>query len=123
MYHYIFLIGVTFPLSLFIIVCTTENVLKGINIRGTISRHLKMRLNALYLVNVLKLNTNIISEQEITQGVITMARPKKEVVKEKTLQSRVSLEEYAYFCEYAESCGMNISTLIRVALINYCKNK
>ena len=82
-----------------------------------------MRLNALYLVNVLKLNTNIISEQEITQGVITMARPKKEVVKEKTLQSRVSLEEYAYFCEYAESCGMNISTLIRVALINYCKNK
>ena len=82
-----------------------------------------MRLNALYLVNVLKLNTNIISEQEITQGADTMARPKKEVVKEKTLQSRVSLEEYAYFCEYAESCGMNISTLIRVALIRYCKNK
>lgn len=33
-----------------------------------------MRLNALYLVNVLKLNTNIIIEQENTQGVIAYGK-------------------------------------------------
>lgn len=52
-----------------------------------------------------------------------MARPKKEVVKEKTLQARVSLEEYAHYNELAEEMGMNVSTLIRAALIQYCKDK
>ena len=52
-----------------------------------------------------------------------MARPKKEVVKEKTLQARVSLEEFAHYNELAEQMGMNISTLIRIALINYTKEK
>ena len=52
-----------------------------------------------------------------------MARPKKEVVKEKTLQARVSLEEYAHYNELAEQMGTNISTLIRMALISYCKDK
>ena len=82
-----------------------------------------MRLNALYLVNVLKLNTNIIIEQEITQGADTMARPKKEVVKEKTLHARVSLQEYSHYNGLAEEMGMNVSTLIRAALISYCKDK
>lgn len=52
-----------------------------------------------------------------------MARPKKEVVKEKTLQARCTLEEYAYYNEKAEELGMNASTLIRAALIQYCKDK
>ena len=52
-----------------------------------------------------------------------MGRPKKEVVKEKTLQARVSLEEYAHYNELAEEMGMNVSTLIRAALINYTKEK
>ena len=52
-----------------------------------------------------------------------MARPKKEVVKEKTLQARVSLEEFAHYNELAEEMSMNVSTLIRAALINYTKEK
>lgn len=52
-----------------------------------------------------------------------MARPKKEVCREKTLQARVSLEEFAYYSEYAEERGFTVSTLIRAALIQYCKDK
>ena len=52
-----------------------------------------------------------------------MGRPKKEVVKEKTLQARVSLEEYAHYNELAEEMGVNVSVLIRMALINYTKEK
>ena len=52
-----------------------------------------------------------------------MGRPKKEVVKEKTLQARVSLEEFAHYNELAEQMGMNVSTLVRLALISYCKDK
>ena len=52
-----------------------------------------------------------------------MGRPKKQVVKEKTLLARVTLEEYAKYNELAEEMGMNVSTLIRAALIQYCKDK
>lgn len=52
-----------------------------------------------------------------------MGRHKKEVVKEKTLQCRCSLEEYAFYSEYAEQIGVNVSALIRMALIQYCKDK
>lgn len=76
------------------------------------------------MVNVLKVITIIIYVKQIKQGDdFRMARPKKEVVKEKTLQARVSLEEYAHYNELAEEMGMNVSTLIRAALISYCKDK
>lgn len=52
-----------------------------------------------------------------------MARPKKEVTKDKIIQARVSLEEYAHYNELAEQMGMNVSTLIRASLINYTKEK
>lgn len=54
-----------------------------------------------------------------------MSRPKKEkeIVKCKVLQARCTLEEYAYYSELAEELGMNVSTLIRIALINYTKDK
>ena len=54
-----------------------------------------------------------------------MSRPKKEkeIVKCKVLQARVSLEEYAYYHGKAEELGMNISTLIRMSVIAFLKDK
>ena len=54
-----------------------------------------------------------------------MSRPKKEreIVKCRTLQARCTEAEYDFFQSYAKSHGMNISTLIRVCLIQCCKDK
>ncbi|MCI6458048.1 MAG: hypothetical protein MSA56_10165 [Clostridium sp.] len=53
-----------------------------------------------------------------------MARPKSDKpIKEKTLQARVSLEEFAFYSEFSEQMGVNVSTLIRMALIQFCKDK
>lgn len=52
-----------------------------------------------------------------------MPRPKKDVVKEKTLQARVSLEEYNLYNRKAQELGMNISTLIRMSIITFLKDK
>ena len=53
-----------------------------------------------------------------------MARPKSnKPIKEKTLQSKVTLEEYTYYNEKAKELGMNVSTLIRMSLINFLKEK
>lgn len=53
-----------------------------------------------------------------------MSRPKSnKPIKEKTLLARVTLEEYAFYSEFAEQIGVNTSTLIRMALIQFCKEK
>ena len=53
-----------------------------------------------------------------------MSRPKSnKPIKEKTLLARVSLEEYAFYNEFAEEMGVSVSSLIRMSLIAYCKNK
>lgn len=53
-----------------------------------------------------------------------MSRPKSnKPIKEKTLLARVTLEEYAFYSEFAEQIGVNTSTLIRMALIQFCKDK
>lgn len=54
-----------------------------------------------------------------------MSRPKKEkeIVKCKVLQARITESEYDLYNQKAQELGMNISTLIRMSLINFLKDK
>ena len=54
-----------------------------------------------------------------------MSRPKKEreIVKCRTLQARCTESEFEYYNEMSKKLGMNVSTLVRAALINFLKDK
>lgn len=52
-----------------------------------------------------------------------MGRNKLEKPKDKIIQARISSSEMDFYRNYAQSNGMTISVLIRMALIQYCKDK
>lgn len=54
--------------------------------------------------------------------VISMSKPKHDVTKLKILQSRVKESDYKLFMEKAEDLGLSISSFIRLALKEYCRN-
>lgn len=54
-----------------------------------------------------------------------MSRPRKdkEIVKCKTLQARCTESEFEYIDSMSKKLGVNISVLIRMAVINFLKDK
>ena len=51
-----------------------------------------------------------------------MSKAKDDVTKLKVLQSRVKESDYKLFMEKADDLGLSISSFIRLALKEYCKN-
>lgn len=54
-----------------------------------------------------------------------MSRPKKEreIVKCRTLQARCTESEFEYIDSMSKKLGVNISTLIRMSIITFLKDK
>ena len=51
-----------------------------------------------------------------------MSKSKKDVTKLKVLQSRVREADYNLFMEKADDLGLTLSSFIRLALKEYCRN-
>lgn len=52
-----------------------------------------------------------------------MSKPKLETTKDKIIQARISSSELDFYQKVCKDNHLNMSTLVRMALISFCKDK